>query len=208
MRIVSEEKTWLDGLSGWEPEGNSVATCWCGDPAVDEDRSDLEAYYRTLDRSALAIRPGMNPVRMIVRLPTPAEWGNILPLMGAGASGDLGAQISAAIVAFELCVRFPDVASAVPRVYQGLVRLPQALLRGLLTQQPQMIPFVGAWIISKYILSEDEKKTSSPMSTEKTSAAAASTSAAVPPESSGAPTAPSGSTAAPTSPTTHAPAGE
>jgi len=196
-----EEETWLDSLSGWEPEGNVVETCWSGDPAVDQVRSDLAAYFRTLDRSVLAIWPGMTPVRMLVRLPSPAEWGNIHPFMVAGAAGDQGSQMSASIVAFELCVRFPEVQAAQPHIRQGLPRLPQSFLRGLLMAHASMIVVVGSWIISHYALSGDEKKTSSPASTEKTSGPEGSTSVGTPGASSAAPTAPAGSTAAPTSET-------
>lgn len=166
-----EEKTWLDGILGWAPEGNTIETYWIGDPAVDEARSDREAYKRDLGQEHLVLRDGATPARMLVSLPTAAQWGNIRPHIQ-----ELGIE-SAAVIAFELCVRFPDIEAAETEHRLGFKRLNQRFMRAVSVRDPVLIAVVGMWIINRYMLSDDEKKTSSHESTKKTSSRQGSTGA-------------------------------
>lgn len=195
MRKQREEKprTWLDGLVGWEPEGNAVDTYWCDDPAIDPELSELEEYALDLDKSHLAVRPGQTPVRMVVSLPSAAQWGNIRPHLQ-----ELGLD-SAAIIAFELCVRFPDVEAAEPEHRLGFLRLTERFMGALVRERPVMVRNVGCWLINRYSLTEDEKKTSSPESTKKSSSRRDSTPAETAREKSSARSEPSDSTGARTS---------
>jgi hypothetical protein len=191
--VREETKTWLDGILGWAPEGSTVETFWIGDPAVDPDRSDREAYKHDLGKEHLVLRDGARPARMLVSLPTAAQWGNIRPHIQ-----ELGIE-SAAVIAFELCVRFPDVPDARPEQRLGFQRLPEPFMRAVSVRDPVLIAVVGMWLINRYMLTEDEKKTSSPGSTRKTSSRPGSTDAAASTEKTSARNEPSGSTDAQTS---------
>jgi len=161
--VAKKEKTWLDGIHGWDEAGNVIETCWCTDPAVDIEKSDLDSYMEHLDKSHLVFHKGQKPAKMTVRLPTAAQWGNIQSHLH-----EVG-HATAAIVAFQLCVRFPDQDNAHDELILGFKRLNEKFMMGLTRGFPAMVETVGAWIINRYLLTEEEKKVSSPGSTEKTS---------------------------------------
>jgi hypothetical protein len=153
------KKTWLDGIVGWEPMP-SMETCWIDDPAVDSEASDYAKFYETLDKKYLKVKEGMTPQKIIIALPDPTMIGNIQPHMSH--------HISACIVAFELCVRFPGVASAAQEYREGFARLNEKFMSALVKHQNQMVQHVGMWILLKCFLNDTEKKTLSSESMAKT----------------------------------------
>jgi hypothetical protein len=158
---MAKKPTWLDAHHGWGAGGNVVETYWLGDPAVDIEKSDVPAYLRTLDIAALAIRPGETPVRLLVTLPTPTQWAEISSHLSRDFAEHQRAAIKAMTAAVELCVRFPDDEGAAPVYLHGFERLSPGLMRFLQREQPGLIPALGGWLISKYALTDDEKKASS-----------------------------------------------
>lgn len=162
--------TYLDGIIGWTNTGRRVDTWWMEDPAVDSEQADFLAYQLDLDSSHLPCKAGKKPVRMVVALPRSEQWSAIVPHVESGilATSDGGFN-AAASVAFQLCVRFPDVEIASPVNRLGFQRLPEDFMRGLQIAFPMMIPVVGSWLIRNYTLTDDEKKASLLESTKKTS---------------------------------------
>lgn len=183
--MSGNEKTWLDGLIGWEKQGSRIETWWPEDPAIDSDNSDLEAYGKEFDKSHLRVLPGKKPVDIVVTLPDAAKWGNIQPHLGEHGMN------TAAIICFGLCVRFPDVEDAKPEYILGFHRLPNKFVEAVSKAYPSLLLNMGWWIISKYVLTDDEKKALSRESTPPTSSKGPTTAASAAPsgnESKGAPT--------------------
>lgn len=158
------QKTWIDGLIGWRSEGSIIETYWFYDPAIDQDKSDAQRYFINLEKDALAMRPNMRPILIRIQLPSPSQ------LMEIRSRLELSFEAAAAI-AFELCVRFPEVGMKL--VYGGgSWRLPHGFLMNLISDNDirgaLMLQSIGGWIIDKSILSEQEKKVSLSASTPKT----------------------------------------
>lgn len=198
---------------GWDSTA-PIDTYWIRDDAIDEDKSDGARYNATLDPSALVVRHGAKPRRMLVYVPTPEQWVQIdvhrslAHARLAVIAGDkpvrdemmLDEQFQAhwrmaQMVAVELCVRFPDDVAARPQYRLGHERLPPAVMRAIAAHAPDLIFRVGGYVVNSYTLSDDEKKASSQESGPKTLSTSPTT-AATPAASDG-----SGSTAAPTSAT-------
>lgn len=199
------EPSWLQSVVGWSPEGNVIDTYWPWDPAIDLEHSNVDAWREFLDKSNLVVRPGMTPQPITVTLLTPVQFGQVRPHLS------LVGQESAAIIAFSLGVRFPGLEAAKPVIELGLWRLPQGFIAGLIragSATARMVSELGFWLLSNFMLTDDEKKTSSPGFMKKTSSPQVSTVASTTAESPVVPTSPSGSTDARTSgPTPSQPAG-
>jgi|GEM_PF-5892040 len=171
-----QEPTWLDAHHGWDESGNVVDTYWIGDPAIDEAKSDADAYFSSFDPAHLVVKPGAKPVRMVIRLPDAVQWVEI----STHLQSDLPLPVAlarASVCAFGLCVRFPEVESAAPVYRFGAERLPEGFLRQLRQKDDRFFARIGAWLIVSYTLTDDEKKASSQGSGEKTSSSSPTTTA-------------------------------
>lgn len=167
--------TWID-TTGWDSAG-PIDTFWMGDPAINQDASDLEAYNDSLDPGTLVVKDGETPVRMLVLLPTAKQYDQMrgeLRLM-ADRDDDKTAALTdpaftaACIVAVECCVRFPDEPTAQPKHRFGCKRLPVNTIKLLHLKFPELIAMIGVWIMSRYVMDANEKKASSSASGQKTS---------------------------------------
>jgi len=165
---------WITDIAGWEPRVSVIETCWFMDPAVDQEKSDKERYYKTLEMDSLVIKPGWKPVKLVVNLTEDAAQITELKMLAFGSTD----TIASAVRAFSMCVRFPDLeepAKGEP-VYSrqnigGTSRIPASFMTRLArdTNGDMMVVTIGCWIIQKSVLDDMEKKTSSPLSTKKTS---------------------------------------
>lgn len=168
-----KKKRWLSGLRGWDSAGNVIETYWVGDPAIDQDKSDLERYKEELEKEALVVKEGEEPELLRITLPEGPQLAELQEAARAGIE-------NAAALAFALSVRFPDLEKpkdpeeepAYEPEYRGKsLRLPMDFLSALLRQPggPHMVQSIGMWVFNKVFLSDQEKKASSPESTAKTS---------------------------------------
>jgi hypothetical protein len=171
--VSASKKTWLDGYIGWDAGGSTIETYWIGDPAVDPEKSDADRYLLNLEKEALAIRPGAEPARVLVSLPSSAQFMEIREHMASSPE-------AAAVAAFGLCVRFPDMELPLERVGASW-RLPNKFLMALVTDREgnggAMVSTIGQWIIGKCLMTDDEKKRLLQASTAKTSGPQGSTTA-------------------------------
>jgi len=164
---MSEKKTWLSGMAGWQERGNIVETYWIGDPAIDQDASNGDRYLETLDAGALVVRDGETPQRIRVTLPDATQLLEI-------RSALQGSLEAGAATAFALCVGFPDLEDSgeIQREYRGgSFRLPLGFMHALVRdgEGASMVTTIGTWIWRRSLLDEQEKKASSAESTPKTS---------------------------------------
>jgi hypothetical protein len=150
-------KSWLDAAIGWDRDFSEIETFMPDDEAVDIEKSDLDKYFENLDCTHLAIKPGMEPVRMIITLPTPAQWSSIVPfMMAAGESLEEFSAIACHKL-FEICV---DIKSdkVVKEYREGFKRLPMQFMDWVSRNKPHWISYVGSFLLSKYQLTSEEKK--------------------------------------------------
>lgn len=154
-------KNWLDGAIGWDSEFNTIVTCFPDDPAIDEEKSDVDAFIEdNFNMEHLEFKSGEEPISVEVSLPTPAQWSSIVPLIRE-SEGDAEDMLTiAAHKIFELCVRIPNMDSMKPKHRQGFKRLPKKAMEYFAKDKPHYITFFGSWIMNKYLLSEEEKKAS------------------------------------------------
>lgn len=166
--MPKKKKRWLSGVQGWDKSGNIIETWWRGDPAIDQDKSDMDRYEEELERDALVVIKGEEPQLLRITMPTA---GQLLAIQSAISGG----FETAAAVAFALCVRFPELEEEDPPLlmeYRGGSRCLPSSFMATLALDPScamMIVTIGSWIWRKAFLSDSEKKVSSPESTEKTS---------------------------------------
>lgn len=156
---MSDEKSWLDGLVGWDKDFNVIETCFPDDPAVDTVASDVESFKKdNLNKDHLVFKPGKEPVRVVVTLPSPAQFSSIVPHLGNFE--DLGDEAALVVChkLFEMCVRVPDVESFNPEMRDGFRRLPLNVMRSISIEKPQYVTMFGNWLLEKYLLTEEEKK--------------------------------------------------
>lgn len=146
--------TWLDidPECGWR--GGTVKTYWHKDPAIDQERSNIEAYKRDLEKKHLQIKPGCQPVEIEITHLTTEQLHSVATLFNARD------QLAACVAAFRLGVRIKSVKAAEPELEGGFYRLPDAFVRALSLKDPEIIPYIGSWLTRQAMLTDDEKKAS------------------------------------------------
>jgi hypothetical protein len=173
VTVSASKKSWLDAHIGWDPGGRVTETYWFGDPAIDQEKSDLGRYLENLEMDALAVRSGQKPVRIVVTLPSVAQFAEVRENLRASPD-------AAAVVAFAIAVRFPDMETPMQR-HGGSTRLHNDFMMGLVTDRggtgDSMVSTIGTWVISKCVMTDDEKKQLLQASTAKTSEPQGSTTA-------------------------------
>lgn len=160
--MSESDKSWLDGIIGWEPQGSRIETVFPDDPAIDPDNSDLMAYYKDNWNTAhLKYHDGKKPVKVVINLPDSSQWASIQSMFYGviTSEGDVSSKSNLITKKlFELCVRFPEVEAAKPEYRDGLHRLPEKLMVGLVAKKGWIVEHIGLWIAKKYMLSDEEKK--------------------------------------------------
>lgn len=173
--------SFFDRFHGWEEDGNTLETWWILDDAIDYGASDSEAYFLEPIKDHLKVKPLKTPMLIRVDLPGTSQAVELRGLLQSLARTASEAQEDLCheelvVRAFQLCVRFPEAEAASERPLKmkkvgRRVELPDNFMLAL-ARDPQWGPaiqFFGAWVLNHSLLSDPEKKTSSPESTGKTS---------------------------------------
>lgn len=164
------KKNFLDALIGWDTEFQKIETHLFDDPAIKQkefDSEEDELEYRmtlmmdyfdnNLSTEKFEYIDGEEPVRMVVHVPTAAQWASVNShLLKSSLSEDDKALAEHKL--FEMCVRFPDVEAAQPEFRSHFYRLPDRFMRALAARNPLCVRTYANWIAGKYILSDEEKK--------------------------------------------------
>ena len=161
--------SWLDAAIGWDKNFNKYETVLFDDPAIDEENSDISEFISgNLSTEHIKFKTGMKPVKMVITLPSPAQWSSIMPHIGS--IGDNGSEsvMVACHKLFEMCVSFPEEEALKHVMRDGFKRLPESFMGYVASQKSLYIEVYGNWIIGKYMLTGDEKKPSSQESGQKT----------------------------------------